>query len=66
MARVRGRTENTVSREFAYGNLILWREVRCVYTRRGAWIWLRHHRRQGTSLTEQRRLIHALATGAFA
>lgn len=49
----------------AYRNLVLWRSVRCVYTRRGAWIWLRHYRRQGTPLNEQRRLIEILTTGAF-
>lgn len=46
-------------------NLILWREVRQVYTRRGAWIWLRHHRRKGTSIATQRQLLDSLKTGSF-
>lgn len=46
-------------------NLILWREVRKVYDRRGTWIWLRHQRRRGTPLEEQRQLIEMLITGGF-
>lgn len=44
----------------------LYRAARAVYTRRGALVWMRHHRRKGTPLDEQFRLIESLTTGAHA
>lgn len=44
---------------------ILWRLLRETYTREGCVVWIRHHRRAGTSLERMIQLADMIRTGAY-